>query len=69
MVNHSTNIIKTNNDLSSQVVEHKKTTSCGIGNSVSGYGRAQKCSEVKPVNGSQLSHSDNWISIYNTNKR
>jgi len=24
IVNHSTNIIKTNNDLSSQVVEHKK---------------------------------------------
>ena len=46
MVNHSTNIIKTNNDLSSQVVEHKKTTSCGIGNSVSGYGRVQNVAKL-----------------------
>jgi hypothetical protein len=56
MVNNSTNINKTNNHLSPQIIEHKKkhkkkqnkTTAYNIVNC--GLRQLQRCSDVKPVN-------------------
>ena len=45
IVNNFTNINKMNNHFSIQ----KRTTTCGIRNSVSGLGQAQKCGRVKVV--------------------
>ena len=52
MVNNSTNINKTNNNLSSQIIEHKKkkTMTYDIGNSGPDLRQALNCSGVKPVN-------------------
>ena len=51
MDNNSTNISKTNNDFSFQLVE--KTKTYDVGNSCPGLGRALKCAGVKPVNSSR----------------
>jgi hypothetical protein len=48
---NSTNISKTNNQLSTELIEHKKTTTCDIENPDHGLGQAQTCDGVKPVNG------------------
>jgi hypothetical protein len=53
MVNHSTNINKTNNQLSRQFIEHKKTITYDVGNPAPGFGQAQRGGRVKPVNGTQ----------------
>ena len=50
MVNNSTNINKTNNQLSPELTEHKKDNDICIGNLGPGLGQAQKCGWVKPVN-------------------
>jgi hypothetical protein len=50
IVNNFTNINKTNNNLSPEIIEHKKNT-LGIRNAGPGWGLAQKYSEGKPVNG------------------
>jgi hypothetical protein len=43
MVNNSTNITKTNNHFSIQIIEHKKNTmTYGIGNLGPGLGQAKK---------------------------
>jgi len=42
MVNNSTNINKSNNYLSPQIIEHKKITTNDIGNPCPGWGQAQK---------------------------
>jgi hypothetical protein len=47
MVNKSTNINKTNNHLSPQIIEHNKTTSYDVVNPVPGLGQAHGV--VKPV--------------------
>jgi hypothetical protein len=52
MVNDFTNINKTKNHVSSQILEQKnKTTTYEVGNPGPGWGQAQKCGGVKPVNG------------------
>ena len=51
MVNNSININKTNNHVSPQLIDHKKTTAYDIGNTVLGLGQAHKCGIVIPVNG------------------
>ena len=43
MVNNSTKINITNNDLSPQTTEHKKTMAYVVGNPNPGLGQAQKC--------------------------
>ena len=53
MVNNSTIIIKTNNHLLPQLIEHnikKNTMTYDIGYPGPGFGQAQKCGGVKPVN-------------------
>ena len=42
MVNNSTNINKTNNHLSLQTIERKKTMAYGVGNRGPGLGQVQK---------------------------
>jgi len=42
MANNSTNTNKTNDNLSPQTIEHKKTMTYGIGNSCPGFGQALK---------------------------
>ena len=50
--NNYTNINKTNNHLSSQVIEHNKhIITRGIGNTDPGLGQSQKCGRIKSVNG------------------
>jgi hypothetical protein len=53
MVINSTNINKTNNILSFQLnsLNTKKTTTYDIGSPGPGFGQAQQCGEIKPVNG------------------
>ena len=52
MVNNSTDINKTNNHLSPQLIEHKnKNMTYDIGNLSPYLGKAQKCGRVKLVNG------------------
>jgi len=59
MVNNSTNINKTNNHLSPQLIENiKKDQDIWHWKSSSGLGQAQKCGRVYLVNGSQPSHLD-----------
>ena len=53
MVNSCTNINKTNNSTSTQIIEHDKDHDIflfGMGNSVPDLGQAQKCDGVKPAN-------------------
>jgi len=50
IVNSFTDINKTNNNLSPEIIEHKKTT-LDIGNAGPGWWLAQKYSRGKPVNG------------------
>ena len=50
MVNNSTNINKTNDHLSSQLIEHRKTTIFDVGNPGTGLGQVQKGGADKPVN-------------------
>ena len=47
--NNLTNINKTNNYLSSQLIKHDKDQD--VGNSCSGLGQTQTCDGVKPLNG------------------
>jgi len=49
LVKNSNNINKTNNDLSTQIFEHKKNMTYDNGNPDPGFGKVHKC--VKPVNG------------------
>jgi hypothetical protein len=49
MVNNSTNINKTNNHLSPQLTEHKKTTKYDVEHRGPALGQAHKCSGVKPI--------------------
>ena len=59
MVNNSTNINKTNNHLSLQLIENKKQDQDKWHwKSGSGLGHAQTCGRVYPVNGSQPSRLD-----------
>jgi len=51
MTNNSTNINKTNNILSPQLIEYKKDYNISLGNPGSGFRQAHKCGGVKPVNG------------------
>ena len=51
MDNNATNINKTNNHLSAEIIEHKKTTTHGINHPYSGLGQAHKCGGVKSING------------------
>jgi len=51
MVNNSTNIYKANNQLSPQIIEHRKSMTYNVGNPGPGLGRAQKCGRGNPVNG------------------
>ena len=51
MVNNSTNIIKTNSDLSPKTIEHKKALTYGIGSPGPELGQEQKRGSVKPDNG------------------
>ena len=51
MVNNSTNIIKTNSDLSPKTIEHKKALTYGIGGPGPELGQEQKRGSVKPDNG------------------
>ena len=48
VVNNFTNINKTNNYLSPQITEHKKTVTYGIGNPGPGLRQAQKCCMFQP---------------------
>jgi len=50
MVNNSTNINKTNNDLSPQIIELKKRLKY-VGNPDPGLRQAQKYGRVKPIIG------------------
>jgi hypothetical protein len=54
MVNNATNINKTQNHISSQPIEHKKTTTYDVGNSGPGLGQAQKCGVVEQLNGTPI---------------
>jgi len=58
------NINKMINYLSPHTIEHKKTTSYGVGIPDPCLGQTQQCDRVKPVNGIQPL-SDNWISNCN----
>jgi len=53
MVNNSTNINKTNSHLSPQITEPKKKRpqQMALEIKVLGFGQAQKCGMVKPING------------------
>ena len=51
MDNNAMNINKTNNHLSAEIIEHKKTTTLGINHPYSGLGQAHKCGGVKSING------------------
>ena len=52
MVNNSTNINKTNNQLSPQTIEReKKTMTLEIRNPDPGLGQEQKCDGMKLING------------------
>jgi hypothetical protein len=65
MVKNSTNINKTNNHISPQIIEHiTNTTIYDAGNTGPGLGQANKYGRVKPVNGISTIHPplDNWIS-------
>jgi len=50
MVINSTNINKTNNHISPQIIEHKKDHNIWLFNPVPGLGQVEKCGRVKPVN-------------------
>ena len=54
MVNNSTHINNTNNNLSPQTMKTKKTTTNGVGYPVPGMGQKQTCDEVKQTK------SNNW---------
>jgi hypothetical protein len=59
MINNSTNINKTDNNLSLQLTKHKKWLQHKMFEiQVLAWDRHKKCGEVKPVNGSQCS---SWI--------
>ena len=63
----STNINKTNNYISFQMIEKEKTTTYVDGNPVPGLGLAQTCIGSKLKNGiTTLRHLDNWICNSNT---
>ena len=51
MDNNAMNINKTNNHLSAEIIEHKKTMKLGINHPYSGLGQAQICGGVKSING------------------
>jgi len=51
MVNNFTNINKTNNHSSPQLIQHKKTTTYDVRNPGPGFRQAHKCRWLKPVNG------------------
>ena len=51
MVNNSTNINKTNNHLSYQIIQYKQTIAYYVGDSGHDLGQAEKSGGVKPVNG------------------
>ena len=51
MVNISTNIIKTSNDLSPQSLHIKKTTTCNVGNPGPCLGQTQQYGGANPANG------------------
>ena len=50
MVNNFNNINKTNNHISPQIIEHKKTTSYNVGNPGTCLEQIQICGGIKPVN-------------------
>jgi hypothetical protein len=50
MINNSTNINKTKNLLSPQVIKTKKITTYDVGNPGADFGQAHKRGRVKPVN-------------------
>ena len=52
-VNNSTNINKTNNNLSPETIQHKEITTYGVENPCPVFGSAQMCGGIKPVMGSQ----------------
>jgi hypothetical protein len=52
-VNNSTNINKTNSNLSPETIQHKESTTYGAENPCPIIGSAQKCGGIKPVMGSQ----------------
>jgi hypothetical protein len=51
-VNNSTNISKTNNNLSPETIQHKEITTYGVENPCPVFGSAQRCGGIKPVMGS-----------------
>jgi hypothetical protein len=51
MVNNSTNINKMKNNLSFQLIKHKKTMIYEVGNSGPDLGQTKPCGRVKLVNG------------------
>ena len=46
MVKNPSNINKTNNYISPQIIEHKKTTTYDVGNPRPGMGQTQQCGEL-----------------------
>ena len=61
------NLNKTNNHLSTQIIEHKKnTTTYDIGNLGPGLRQAQQCGRIKLANGTQPYPLGNWVSNSNT---
>jgi hypothetical protein len=51
MVNNSTNINKTNNNLSLKSSSIKKIITYGVGNPCPCFGQSHRCGRVMPVNG------------------
>ena len=61
MVNSSTNINKTNNHLTPQLVDKKKkTTTYDVGNPDPGLGYAQKCTGISESTTSSLNHPNTY---------
>ena len=50
-IKFSNNINKTNNHLSPQIIENKKTTTYDVCNQDHVLEQAQKCGRIKPFNG------------------
>ena len=63
MDNNTMNINKTNNHLSAEIIEHKKTTTHGVNHPDSGLGQAHKCGGVKSINGDPNSEWQTNINV------
>jgi hypothetical protein len=70
IVNNSNTIYRTNNHLSPEITEHKKTTTYDVGNSAPCFGQAQNWGGVKLINVIIILPTYNSISItgYNENR-